>query len=624
VTKVSSVSEAKVGVDFDYTIRLRNNGPDAAESPTLQDVLPASLTFTGGSLTGPPGGVCTISGTPVTVNCLFPTMAVGAEFVLTLTVRATSPGDITNTATGGSATDDPDPGNNSASAHTRILALEADLEVTKVSSVSEVKVGVAFDYTIRLRNNGPDAAESPTLQDVLPASLTFTGGSLTGPPGGVCTISGTPVTVNCLFPTMAAGEEFVLILTVRATSPGDITNTATGGSATDDPDPGNNSASAGTRILALEADLEVTKVSSVSEVKVGVAFDYTIRVRNNGPDAAESPTLQDVLPASLSFVGGSLVGPPGGVCTISGTPVTVNCQFPTMAAGAEFVLTLTVRATSPGDITNTATGGSATDDPNPGNNSASAETRILALEADLEVTKVSSVSEVHVGVDFSYTIRVRNNGPDAAESPTLQDVLPASLTFTGGSLTGPPGGVCTISGTPVTVNCLFPTMAAGEEFVLILTVRATSPGDITNTATGGSVTDDPDPGNNSASAETAVISEGCSPGFWGNWPSVWGATGYAPGQPIDPVFANSGRAGLSLLEALALKGGNGPQGARDILLRAAVAALLNGAHPGVEYPMTAPEVLVRVNDALAGGNRGAMLSLATLLDGYNNLGCPLP
>jgi hypothetical protein len=79
----------------------------------------------------------------------------------------------------------------------------------------------------------------------------------------------------------------------------------------------------------------------------------------------------------------------------------------------------------------------------------------------------------------------------------------------------------------------------------------------------------------------------------------------------------------TLVQALNFKGGSGAQGAAQILLRAAVAALLNSAHPDVDYPRTTAEVIADVNAALASGNRSTMLALATELDDDNNLGCPL-
>lgn len=79
----------------------------------------------------------------------------------------------------------------------------------------------------------------------------------------------------------------------------------------------------------------------------------------------------------------------------------------------------------------------------------------------------------------------------------------------------------------------------------------------------------------------------------------------------------------TLLQALDFKGGSSNKDAARILLRSAVAALLNASHPNVDYSLTTAEVINQVNAALASGNRNTMLSLADKLDRYNNRGCPL-
>ena len=80
---------------------------------------------------------------------------------------------------------------------------------------------------------------------------------------------------------------------------------------------------------------------------------------------------------------------------------------------------------------------------------------------------------------------------------------------------------------------------------------------------------------------------------------------------------------LTLLQAL--DGGDGPDlaGAQRILVRPAVAALLNATHLGVGYPLTEGEVLEMVREAVGTENRHSILALSLLLDMYNNLGCPL-
>ncbi|MDR7523278.1 MAG: hypothetical protein QN168_12540 [Armatimonadota bacterium] len=118
---------------------------------------------------------------------------------------------------------------------------------------------------------------------------------------------------------------------------------------------------------------------------------------------------------------------------------------------------------------------------------------------------------------------------------------------------------------------------------------------------------------------------GCTPGFWKNHPTAW--VGYSSSAPVGGVFAIPfpSLAGATLLQALGFTGGSGVEGAARILLRAAVAALLNSAHPSVSggYPYTTAQVISMTNAALAIGDRSTMLGLASNFDTANNLGCPL-
>jgi hypothetical protein len=121
--------------------------------------------------------------------------------------------------------------------------------------------------------------------------------------------------------------------------------------------------------------------------------------------------------------------------------------------------------------------------------------------------------------------------------------------------------------------------------------------------------------------------QGCSPGYWKNHADSWAAAGYSTSLPVQSAFsAVSGYPGLasaSLLGALAFHGGSDLDGAGGNLLRAATAALLNAAHPGVRFPLTTAVVVHDVNAALAGRDRTAILALASTLDADDNLGCPL-
>lgn len=117
--------------------------------------------------------------------------------------------------------------------------------------------------------------------------------------------------------------------------------------------------------------------------------------------------------------------------------------------------------------------------------------------------------------------------------------------------------------------------------------------------------------------------DGCTLGYWkvrkhhDSWPAA-----YNIGSPLQTTFG-ANAFDETFLEALNYKGGPGVDGGRRILLKQAVAALLNSASDGVAYPLTTAQVVTQVTFALNTGDRGLMISLASTLDAYNNQGCPL-
>lgn len=119
---------------------------------------------------------------------------------------------------------------------------------------------------------------------------------------------------------------------------------------------------------------------------------------------------------------------------------------------------------------------------------------------------------------------------------------------------------------------------------------------------------------------------GCTPGFWKNHPEAW--QGFDPDQTLASagfVFpaSLSDFGEVTLMEALQGGGGKGLEGGATILLRAAVASLLNADHDGVNFEMTEAEIITAVNAALATEDRDALLALASELDGLNNTGCSI-
>ena len=247
---------------------------------------------------------------------------------------------------------------------------------------------------------------------------------------------------------------------------------------------------------AAAADLSVSKSDSPDPVNVGSTLTYTITVKNNGPQSAQSVKLVDTLPGGLTYLSTTTSR---GSCSRSGAVVT--CQLGTLASGATATIKICVKTTVAGTVTNTAVVSSSTSDPNGANNTDSELTTVQAPQqkADLSVSKSDSPDPVNVGSTLTYTITVKNNGPQSAQSVKLVDTLPGGLTYLS---TTTSRGSCSRSGAVVT--CQLGTLASGATATIKICVKTTVAGTVTNTAVVSSSTSDPNGANNTDTEATTV------------------------------------------------------------------------------------------------------------------------
>ena len=115
--------------------------------------------------------------------------------------------------------------------------------------------------------------------------------------------------------------------------------------------------------------------------------------------------------------------------------------------------------------------------------------------------------------------------------------------------------------------------------------------------------------------------EGCTPGFWKTKPHQddWANTAYDQSQLFDDVFGSDPGTGLTLLEAVGLKGNS-----LNSLIRHAVAGILNATHDDVDYDLTAAEVIAIFQDGVKDGGVHDLASAKGLLQGLNEQGCEIP
>jgi uncharacterized repeat protein (TIGR01451 family) len=123
---------------------------------------------------------------------------------------------------------------------------------------------------------------------------------------------------------------------------------------------------------------------------------------------------------------------------------------------------------------------------------------LRAPEIDLAITKADSPDPVSVGGLLTYTLTVTNTKGDTATNVVVTDSLPSAVAFVSVSSTK---GSC--SGTNPII-CNIGTVAFNELVSIMIVVRPSNPGTITNTAVVTGTEHEHDPSNNTATATTLV------------------------------------------------------------------------------------------------------------------------
>ena len=220
------------------------------------------------------------------------------------------------------------------------------------------------------------------------------------------------------------------------------------------------------------ADLSVTKTAAPAQLFVGEDLTYTIVVTNAGPSLATGVIMTDLLPAGTAFV---TAGTTQGTVSESGGVVTA--MLGELSSGAMATVTIIVRPTIPGTLSNVATVAGQQPDPNPDNNTTlpvltPVSPAPVGPTADLTVTK-TGLSAAIVGQSLTYTITASNLGPNADPSVVLEDVLPAGVTFVSSSI--PP-----TTQTAGSLSFNLGSLAVGTSVTVTLVVVPNVPGTIAN------------------------------------------------------------------------------------------------------------------------------------------------
>ncbi|NUO76880.1 MAG: tandem-95 repeat protein, partial [Lysobacter sp.] len=351
-------------------------------------------------------------------------------------------------------------------------------------------VGTNVVFTLTVTNNGPSASAGVSVADLLPNGYTYVSDN-----GAGAYVSGTGVwTIG----NLANGASASLQITATVNATGTYLNTATVSATTSDPTTTNNTGTATTTPVA-SADLSIDKDDAGATVVPGNNVVYTITVANAGPSAASSIVVSDAIPSGLGFVSAS-----GAGWSCVNNAGTVECSRPTLAAGANAAITLTLSVPSnyagASTIINIASVASATSDPNNGNDSDT-ETTPVSITIDA-VDDAATVLPFAGGTVPNVTLNDTTNGVAVvigvnATAPTIvsNGGLTGLVANPDGSFTVPAGStpgaytvtyrICTLPGTtPATCDDASVPVVVGPDAV---DDTATTPQNTTlnGTATGG-------------------------------------------------------------------------------------------------------------------------------------------
>ncbi len=487
-----------------YSVVVTNNGPSDANGTTFTDAVPAAIsgvTAACGAQTG--GAVCglvNVAGNSVTSTIT----TLPANGSVTFTIDGTAPANgasLSNTASAATpaGVTDPDTSDNSSTVTTTVTA-SADVSVVKTGPAAATP-GSTVTYTIDVHNAGPSTATAVQVLDPTPAGLAF--------------VSSTPCTTGfpCALGDLASGADVTITVTYaipaelrgRVDRKHGFDHESHHGSRSDRQRQHGNDADRGRRRSFGREDGTAT-------VLAAGAITYTVVVTNAGPSDMAAAQFTDPVPVAITGLGATCSASSGGaVCgSVDVAGNVVASTIPSLPVGG--TVTFTISGTAPNDaqsLTNTASVAppAGATDPNPGNNSSSVTTAVGA-QADVSILKTGPPN-VASGAAITYTLRIANAGPSAADGTSYADTLPAgisTITATCGSETG--GAVCAIPGVAGnTVSGSVPTLPSGG--AVTITIDGTAPIGATTLTNTGTLTlpadvTDPNLANNTSSVDTTV------------------------------------------------------------------------------------------------------------------------
>jgi uncharacterized repeat protein (TIGR01451 family) len=437
IVKSASTTNGSVGSTVTYTLQIANTGNRAALM-TVTDNIPAGTSFVANSFKV--NGVTVPGANPVTgVN--IGTVAAGGTSTVTFDVLINSlpsPPQLVNTANSTYTFQPPDGRTISGTAGSNTVTIPVRLPsvgAVKSTTVVDAVVGDTFTYSTVITNSGVESVTNVILTDAIPQGAVFVPGTVTvGGASRPSSVPGGGIAVG----TIAAGSSVTVAFQVNVVSlpaPAQLSNQASISYS--------SGTFAGTTLTntvttpVFQAVVSITKSVNSTNVTVGASLTYTLLVRNQG-NIAVLPTIVDTISPSTTFVTGSVTI--NGVASPSANPavgIPVGSIPPSGTSEITFQV-IVQNLPSPPRLQNQATANYTYQPPDGRTltgSAASNTTDIPVSAPNVVVNKSVNLAYAAIGETLIYTLNITNTSIVQVSSVTLQDSLPAGVTFQAGSVT---------------------------------------------------------------------------------------------------------------------------------------------------------------------------------------------
>ena len=441
----------------EWTIVVKNNGPDTAHGVVAKDILPKSLIWINND-----GNYDHVTGI-----WNVGTLNVNQESRLKIICRVNATGVITNNVSVSGHEVDYDLSNNNDSGIIKVSPA-SDLAIVKQVNVSQANFNDLVRWKLSVSNNGPDVATGVVVTDILPEGFIYVDSILEkgSYSDGVINIG-----------RLAVGERVILEIICKVENTGRFVNIANVTGNEFDYDLSNNRANASV-LINPACDMEVEKTVNESNPNYRDNVAWSIVVRNNGPDVAHDVIVNDVLPGSLIWISDDSNGkynPRTGIWTIA-----------QLNRGVEIRLNIVAMVNGTGITQNNVSVTAREFDHDLSNNNAS-EIVEVNKTADVSIVKIVDDSNPLYGNLITWTLIAKNNGPDKATSVAVEDILPKGLILV---------DVVATKGVYDNGVWYLCCLENGEEESLDIICEVNTTGNITNYASITAEEDDPNIHNN--------------------------------------------------------------------------------------------------------------------------------